>query len=214
MSIKAIIFDIGGVLNQSHADFIPGFKMHGIELQHDLWAHENCKPLIIRFCTGKYDAAEPFFEDIRTQAVFDKAVTFEQFKQAWNASIIGLNHDLLDNLHLLEKYRLFVLSDANILHREHEEALYRQKHPNQSFCGLFEKCYFSYETGNYKGFADKRADKAWLQILDENNLLPGECLFIDDKLDNIHKAEVLGLAGLHYNCGCTAQMLYDSINRV
>lgn len=215
MRIKAVIFDVGGVLNQGESDFIQCFSKNNIALKKDLLEHNGCKQLIINFCTGKYGldkhSAEKFFEDIRIQASLDKTVGFEQFKQAWNAAIICLNYDLIDNLNLLKEqgYRLFILSDNNLLHQEYEETLYQRKHPQKTLRSLFERCYFSHETGHYKGFAGEGANQAWLQILHENNLKAHECLFIDDKLEHINKAIKLGLSGLHYKNDCTSQTLFD-----
>jgi putative hydrolase of the HAD superfamily len=194
-NINAIIFDIGGVLNKGLPDFIKCFNDHGIILTENLLANVECRQLIYNFCTGKYgvheNSARAFFEDIRRKAFVSESTPFEQFKQAWNAAIVSLNYELINQLHLLriQGYRLFVLSDTNILHCEYGEELYQRQHPNKSFRAIFDKCYFSHETGNYKGFPDHEGDRAWLQIIEENNLQPHECLFIDDKLEYVEKAK-------------------------
>lgn len=213
MKIKAIIFDMGGVLNQGLPEFIPCFKAHGITLKQDLFAHTECKQLITDFQTGQYASPDAFFEDIRTEAPLEKHITFQQFKSAWNAAIISLNFDLLDNLNLLKQqgYRLFILSDTNLLHKEYNDTLYQQTYPNQSIEALFEKCYFSHETGNLKGFVGAKANQAWLQILQENHLEPHSCLFIDDKQEYIRKAEKLGLVGLQYTYDESASSLLHTL---
>ncbi|MDF1678916.1 MAG: HAD-IA family hydrolase [Legionellaceae bacterium] len=218
MHIQAIIFDVGGVLNKGQPDFIHCFKQHGITLKEDLWANNQCKHLIVQFATGQYglteQASKQFFNEMRMKASLDEKITFEQFKQAWNSTILCLNYELLDNLHLFKNqgYRLFILSDSNLLHREYEETLYQQKYPHKTFSALFEKCYFSHETGHYKGFSGKKAHAAWLQILHENHLQAHECLFVDDKIEHIKKAKLLGLSTLHYHDNCTIKTLFDVLN--
>lgn len=217
MRIKAIIFDVGGVLNKGLSGFIQCFEKHGITLKEDLWVHEGCKQCLVDFHMGKYgvdeDSARSFFEDIRTHAPLDESVAFEQFKKAWNAATLYLNYELLDNLPIFREqgYRLFILSDANPLHRAHAEELYQEKYPGKTITALFDKCYFSYETGHYKCFSGEEANQAWLQILAENNLEPRECLFVDDKLTLVNKARRLGLSGLHYRSNSSTQTLLHTL---
>lgn len=202
--ISTLIFDVGGVFNEAQPDFVACFNQHQIKLKEDLWANQACHQLILDFCTGKYgqdkNSAERFFHDIHTTASLGKTVSFELFKQAWNAMITGLNHELIDELSQLRQqgYRLFVLSDTNLLHREYLEELYQQHDHHGTFRALFETCYFSHETGNFKGFQDKKSEQAWLQVLTENRLNAHECLYIDDTLKHVQTAEKLGFHGLHY----------------
>ena len=218
-NIKAIIFDVGGVLNEGSPDFIKAFENQGIKLQQDLWQNPKCKELILSFCTGVYgntlESAQTFARELCTAAV-GKEVDFARFKSAWNATILYLHDELIDKLPMLQKqgYRLFILSDTNMLHREYLETLYQRKHPAERFTALFERCYFSHETGNYKGFEEPRAKEAWLQILRENGLKPEECLFIDDKLSNVQKAEKLGIICLHYPPGSTSKTVLNKLDEL
>lgn len=220
MRIRAIIFDVGGVLNYGFPDFKHCFKTHGITLREDLWVDNNCKKLLDDFATGNYgideNAARNFFNDIEAQGVIQCSISYEQFKQAWNAAIICLNYELIDELSTLKEqgYRLYTLSDTNILHREYAEKLYQQKHPNATLRSLFDKCYFSHETGQYKGFSGEKANQAWLQILEENGLQPQECLFIDDKQKYVEKAIGLGLFGLHYQSGATSKTVFSALAEI
>ena len=220
MPITAIIFDVGGVLNEGRPDFIQCFNEHGIALKDDLWVNEGCKQLIYDFCTGKYSPDEKstklFFEAICIQAAISEEISFELFKQAWNSAIVHLNHELINELSTLREqgYRLFILSDTNLLHREYLEELYQQASFNGTLSALFDKCYFSYETGNYKGFSGMEANQSWLQILSENHLQPHECLFVDDKLEYVDKAKSLGLSALHYKEGSTSQTLFDALEEI
>jgi HAD superfamily hydrolase (TIGR01509 family) len=56
-----------------------------------------------------------------------------------------------------------------------------------------EKAYFSYQTGFVK--PDPRA---WQVVLDENALLPNECIFFDDQPRNVEAAKSLGMPAFLY----------------
>ena len=51
-----------------------------------------------------------------------------------------------------------------------------------------DKTYFSFQTGHIKPDT-----QAWLQVLTENNLQPGNCLYFDDQQKNITAAQSLGI---------------------
>lgn len=91
---------------------------------------------------------------------------------------------ILDTLRT-KSLRLMCITDTNPLHRK----LNMQK----GIFDYFEKCYCSYETGNFK------CDKGYFEsILQENSLKPENCLFIDDSLKNIQRAEEAGLQTIHF----------------
>ncbi len=218
MSIKAIIFDLGGVMNEGYTNFITPFGLHGIQLKQDLWEHAHCHALIRDFCTGQYGndeaAAKQFAKAICKEDPIGQEIPFEQFKRAWNAGITVINDELIDSLDVFKKagYQLFVLSDSNVLHRAYFEKLYQQHYPEQFFNDYFVKCYFSDETGESKSFSSVSNNKAWLQILNENHLEPEMCLFIDDKAELIHRAKKLGFHALHYVKGATSQSIFNRLS--
>ena len=129
----------------------------------------------------------------------------------------GLTGELIDKLILLRQqgYRLFILSDTNFLHREYIEELYQQKYTHGTLKNLFEKCYFSHETGNFKGFQDKQSEQAWLQVLSENSLSSHECLYIDDTLKHVQTARNLGFHGLHYEkIGTQEHLIFNYLEKI
>jgi len=81
-------------------------------------------------------------------------------------------------------FRLFILSNHV---REWIDFLERK----YKFMNIFEKTYFSFNYGVSK------PDLSFYQILlDENNLDPQECIFIDDSEKNVKKAQGLGMNGI------------------
>jgi HAD superfamily hydrolase (TIGR01509 family) len=77
--------------------------------------------------------------------------------------------------------RLFLLSNIFIWDSAH----FLRKFPSLQ---LFEKCYFSSDTG----FA-KPSPAAYQKVLEENGLEPKDCVFFDDTKANVEGARALGI---------------------
>jgi len=78
-------------------------------------------------------------------------------------------------------YKLFLLSNIYMADGAH----FKNKYP---FLMLFDKLYFSSDTGFYK--PDPRA---YQQVLEENDLRPDDCIFFDDTKRNVEAAQKLGM---------------------
>lgn len=81
----------------------------------------------------------------------------------------------------MKGYKLFLLSNIYLANGAH----FKAKYP---FLMLFDKVYFSSDTGFYK--PDPRA---YEQLLKENNLRPEDCIFFDDTRRNVEAAKKLGI---------------------
>ena len=92
--------------------------------------------------------------------------------------MIGLIEELNRN------YKLILLSD----HAKEWIEYIDKIHP---FLNLFDKKYFSFQTGEIK-----KEKRAFEFLLNGNKLLPAECVFIDDSPTNIKAAEEVGLKGV------------------
>jgi HAD superfamily hydrolase (TIGR01509 family) len=97
--------------------------------------------------------------------------------------------ELLDYSHQLKErgIKVFILSN----NFQERTQYYRNQFP-QLFNGL-DKTYFSWETGFVK--PDKQA---WINLLQENNLEPQECVYFDDSEKNIETAQSLGIYAQTY----------------
>ncbi len=80
-----------------------------------------------------------------------------------------------------EGYKLFLLSNIYT----HHSSYYKKKYP---FLAHFDKLYFSSDTG-----LNKPDPRAYEQVLSENNLEAGDCIFFDDTRRNVEAARRLGL---------------------
>jgi HAD superfamily hydrolase (TIGR01509 family) len=77
--------------------------------------------------------------------------------------------------------RLFLLSNIFIWDSAH----FLNKFPSLR---LFEKCYFSSDTGTAKP-----SPAAYQKVLEENSLNPEDCVFFDDTRANVEGAKALGI---------------------
>ena len=92
---------------------------------------------------------------------------------------VGGMTELIEELN--KNYKLILLSD----HAKEWVEYIDKIHP---FLNLFDKKYYSFQSGEIK-----REKRAFKLLLNENNLLCEECLFIDDSPTNVKTAEDLGI---------------------
>ena len=97
----------------------------------------------------------------------------------------------------LEKdYNLYLLSNTNVIHYTAVLQIHTLQFGNGLFDERFHKAYFSHRTGYRK--PDPELFKI---VLEENNLLPQETLFIDDTYKNLPPAQALGIQVLYLEPG-------------
>lgn len=118
----------------------------------------------------------------------------EELVETWNYMLKDFPKHRLDFLKELKassKYKLILLSNTNTLHInwiEEEVSFY------EDFKNCFDAFYLSHE------IQLRKPDKAIFEfVLNENNLLANECLFIDDNKDNIEAANALNFKTWHIN---------------
>ena len=93
---------------------------------------------------------------------------------------------------LKKAYNVFLLSNTNVIHYEAVLQIYDRQFGNCNLAGHFHKTYFSHLIHQRKPDV-----AAYALILKENNLGPGETLFIDDTYKNLPPAQSLGLQILY-----------------
>ena len=104
---------------------------------------------------------------------------------AWNAMLIGLPEEYLFFLeNLSRKYRLFLLSNANVIHIQFVNDFLQKKYNLPSINKYFEKAYYSHEIGMRK---PHKSTFEW--VLKDANILAKETLFIDDTAQHIEGAK-------------------------
>jgi putative hydrolase of the HAD superfamily len=187
MSIKNIIFDLGGViLNIDYQLTEKAFVQLGCANFHDLYSQARQTTLFDDFEEGKIDEAAFFFK-LKELSGLD--VSYLDLKKAWNAMLISLpesNYKMLGELS--KKYRLFLLSNTNETHISAFTKLVEKVCPISEFEGVFEKVYYSNRIG-----LKKPGVAPFQKIILENDLNPNETLFIDDSTQHVEGARKAGL---------------------
>ncbi|MEP6597774.1 MAG: HAD-IA family hydrolase, partial [Ginsengibacter sp.] len=130
---------------------------------------------------------EEFYDAFRKATNFK--TTNQEIKFAWNALLLNYRHEALHTLKTIKyKYRLYLLSNTNIIHQQAFNKIYKEDIGEGVLEDYFDKTYFSHEIG-YR----KPSREAYEYVLKENKLSPSETLFIDDSIQNIDGAKAVGL---------------------
>jgi putative hydrolase of the HAD superfamily len=202
--IKNIIFDLGGViLDIDLAKGIEAMNELGIgnfesgnhKLNHTDSFLEYEKGLI---------TDDEFFEKLKKESRLD--FRDEDFIEAWNKIIVGFQKEpvnLIDKLNRSDRFRTFLLSNTNALHKELYTRILKQQYSIAGLEYLFEKAYFSHEI-----FMRKPDAEIYHYVLKDAGMNPEETLFIDDSEPNINTARSLGMETYHLVNGITINDLF------
>ncbi|MGK0324871.1 MAG: putative hydrolase of the HAD superfamily [Polaribacter sp.] len=114
----------------------------------------------------------------------------EDLINAWNAILLDFPKERLDFLKEIsasKKYRLFLLSNTNDLHIKWVQNSVGEVF-FQEFKNSFEQFYLSHEIN-----LRKPDSEIYEFVLNENNLIADETLFVDDLKENTDSARKLGI---------------------
>jgi glucose-1-phosphatase len=183
LKYKAIIFDLGGVIvNLDQDRTIRSFKRLNINLDE---VNEKL-PVFKQYEVGQVNT-ETFIQTIKAELKGNASDL--EIITAWNNMILDVPSVRIEVLKELRKhYRLFILSNTNELHIQEFIKLFEVNHPNEKWENLFDKIYYSHKIG-----LRKPNKEAWQLILNENNLLAQETIFIDDTIMHYKAAEAIGI---------------------
>jgi len=201
-SIKNIIFDLGGViLNIDYQLASNEFQNLGIQNFDELYSQAKQNNLFDELETGKI-SPESFRNEIRKMSGLDISDT--DLDNAWNAMLLDLPKERIDLLfELSKKYRIFLLSNTNIIHFKNFNYAIINSLGEDVFLKIFEKVYYSFEIGFRKPNAD-----CFQFVLDDAKLKSHETLFIDDSIQHINAAEKLGIQTIHLTNGNTINKIF------
>jgi len=191
IQIKNIILDWGGVITDIDIDKSESaFQKIGLSDFREHYFKADQIEFYRQFEEGKI-SPEEFRNNLRTY--LPRSVSDEEIDITWAAMLGDTPAERWNLLYKIKKYyRTFLLSNTSILHVESYFDYLHHKFGVRGYRHLFEKVYFSYETGIRK--PDVRAFK---MVLDENGLIPQETLLIDDSEKNIESAGKIGIRVYH-----------------
>lgn len=194
-NIKNIIFDFGGVI--INIDFRltwESFKNYGVADLDQLFSKVKQTALFDNFEKGLISP-----DEFRKQAIaiMNIDIDKEEFDKAWNSMILDIPEERINLLRRLRNnYRIFLLSNSNKIHYDFYLNNLKRVHHVMRFEDLFEKVYFSFNTGLIK--PDK---EIFNRVIAENALKVSETIFIDDSVQHINAAGECGLLTLHLEEG-------------
>jgi len=193
--IKNIIFDLGGVIiNLDPARTRSAFTQLGLTNFDALYSFAQQSGVFDLFDKGLLSNAD-FRNEMRKH--IGNEVTDSQIDTAWNAMLLDVPSEKIELLrHMKSRYRTFLLSNTNRIHVECFSAELERVHGSIDFSPWMECCYYSCEIG-----MRKPDEEIFRFVLNENNLLAEETLFIDDSPQHIKGAAKCNIETLHFTPG-------------
>jgi glucose-1-phosphatase len=186
-TVKNIIFDLGGIfLSLNYQLTKDAFIALGIKDFDEHFTQHHANDLFERLEKGKISEID-FYDELR-QATGLQASN-EAIKTAWNAMLLGFIQEKIEWLKAIkQRYNVYLFSNTNQIHYDAFMDLYVRDIGTNDFNTHFIKAYYSQYMGLRKPYPE-----SFQHILDEQNLLAAETLFIDDTEKNIVAANELGL---------------------
>ena len=185
-NIKNIIFDLGGVLLDIDLQkSINAFERLGIENFEEMFSQFKADELFEKLETGML-GEEEFYSAIKKRTKSD--ITDEDIAQAWNALILDFRAESLDFLEkLAPRYNLYLLSNTNGIHLRYFQQSFTKQTGKPLLDEYFIKAWYSHKLG-----LRKPGTTIFEFVLQAENLVAAETLFIDDTLINIETAKNMG----------------------
>src|SRR5690554_1370 len=187
--IENLIFDMGNVIIDIDISLTLKELKSDLSENEFLLADEFMKSeLHAAFESGNIDEKE-FRNGIRM--AFNKDWKDEWIDQVWNTLLLTIPKERVQLLKTLRKnHKLYLLSNTNSIHFKVVEEIYRRDNgnSNESFRGLFDHLFLSFEMGLQK--PDKRI---YENVVETIGARPEECLFFDDLEENLTAAKEVGI---------------------
>lgn len=186
-SIKAIIFDLGGVLID--LDFnktTRAFQDLGFPNFEQMFSQFKADRLFEKLETGLI-SEDDFY--VAMQKVNPGHLTAANIRNAWNSLLLDFRLTSLDYLGTIKKhYPIFLLSNTNIIHYNAFNEKLKAQAGLEILDPLFTKCYYSHDIG-----LRKPNQNIYEYVLNDAGLEAATTLFIDDTNINIEGARGVGL---------------------
>ncbi len=190
-NIKNIIFDLGGViLNIDFKQTELAFAKLGIGNFNAYYTLQSVSPLFEQLELGLI-TPEAFYDQFRI--IVNVSITNEEIQDAWNALLLDFPPERITWLEQIsKKYKIYLLSNTNQIHYDAFIKLFDEQIGNKSLNEYFIKPYYSHEIN-----LRKPSKKCFEFVLNKENLIADETLFIDDSETNIKAAKTVGLNTIH-----------------
>lgn len=200
--IRNIIFDWGGVITNLHFE---ATKKAFIDLGLAIWdesvPHDPQDDLFIPLEIGAITPAQ-FRERARRYST--NRISDDSIDNAWNAMLGELPEERWQILKKAnEQYQTYLLSNTNAIHLPYYYGKIKEMYGTYGYAHLFKKTYFSYELGLRKPNAD-----IFKFVIKDAGIIPEETMFIDDFIENIDTARLMGFQTVHLKAPLTLQDVF------
>jgi glucose-1-phosphatase len=184
---EAIIFDLGAVILDIDYNLTrTAFEKLGVRNFDEMYSQKSADMLFRNLETGKIPEENFYIELNKCTGL---RLSPDEIKQAWCAMLLNFREESLMFLDELKaRYKLFLLSNTNHIHIPEFNKIYDQKKRDKPFIDFFQKAYFSCEMGLRKPDAE-----CYEWVLQEQNLVPGKTIFVDDSIQNVEAAKLAGM---------------------
>lgn len=184
---KTLIFDIGDVIvDIDYTLPVNAFQLLSPYNFSEIVSYSRQHRIFDQFEKGLLTAND-FRKELK-QFLYPN-VTDDQINAAWNSILIGYPAEKLELLGLLKHdYRVLALSNINEIHIHELNRVAAEKFNTPLFADFFHKAYYSNETG-----VRKPEKEIYTLVLEQENLVPHETFFVDDKAENVAAAKEVGI---------------------
>lgn len=185
--IRNIIFDLGAVLLDID---VPRFKeeVHRLCKRYSASYQMEDDSIFDAYEKGEMSTTA-FFETLHKQV--ESKVPIHELERAWS---LILKEPFPSSMAFLKwantNYSTYLLSNTNDAHRVHFDQVFDRVLGKGRFYELFQEVYYSHEMG-----LSKPNERIYREVLQQSQLNAEECLFIDDKAENIAGAKACGIGG-------------------
>jgi glucose-1-phosphatase len=186
--IKNLIFDLGGViLDLSVPATLNGFAhLSGLSPDQVTQLFKSSKGF------EEYERGEISDDEFRAfvRTLYNIDVPDQDLDHCWNAMLLGIPPEKLELLKVLKnQYRVYLLSNTNNIHLAYINTnIIPMINGVSTLDGYFHRAYYSHLMKKRKP-----EPEIFLEVLEDNKLLPHETLFLDDNADNIAGAKAVGI---------------------
>lgn len=184
-SIRLVIFDLGNVVFEVKSQNVFRHWAQVTSLPEEFFAdHRVPDSIFHRFERGEITSLEFYEALIKYKKV---ELSFEDFVKGWNAIYGKVYPEAREALRKLsDKVLLAALTNTNELHSQVWPDKYAE------ILKYFKRIFISSQLG-----FRKPEERAFNYVLKECQMNPQETLFFDDDIENINKANELGIRGIH-----------------
>lgn len=184
--IRNIIFDLGGVLMDLYVErTYQAFGSMGFTAEILEFDRKN-RNIFFQYEIGNISTNQ-FRDEIRE--LLGDHIGDEQIDSAWNAMIGGFREEKIEFVKGLRPlYKTFILSNTNQMHEDYYNRMILSEFGLHSFGDLVDGVYYSHHLKMAK--PDPEIFKF---VLNNNQLIPEETLYLDDTDKHLESASRLGI---------------------